>query len=75
MVAILTSGSSGGLVYTEELDTPNISEEMGGERKRKKEKRGERKGEREVGRDGGGRERKRKREKLYCVKCFLDPLF
>lgn len=41
MVAILTSGSSGGLVYTEELDTPNISEELGGERKRKrKEERG-----------------------------------
>lgn len=23
----------------------------------------------------GRRERKRKREKLYCVRCFLDPLF
>lgn len=60
-------GSSGGLIYTEELDTPNISEEMGGERKRRKEKRGERKGEREVGRDGGGkREKEKKREAILC---------
>lgn len=66
-MAILTPGSSGGLVYTEELDTPNISEEMGGERKSKKEKRGERKGEREVGRDGGEkREKEKKREAILC---------
>lgn len=64
---LLTFGSSGDLIYTEELDIPNISEEMGGERKRIKEKRRERKGEREVGRDGGGkREKEKKREAIVC---------
>lgn len=64
---LLTFGSSGDLIYTEELDIPNISEEMGGERKRIKEKRRERKGEREVGRDGGGkREKEQKREAILC---------
>lgn len=71
---MLTSGSSsGGLVFTEELDTSNISEEMGGERKRRKEKRGERKGEGEVGRDGGGKREKEKERSYIVLSVFWTP--